>query len=150
MFAYKEPLKEYLDVFLKEGEDDEFISQLIDLENKDGIEEYASSNIFKTIKAIVMEYVTGENGSAVLAKRAIAMHKTEGINILNEILSGNDESQKQKAVSLLCSLKSDRQVKDKLKNIYETTGNPRIKAILEKECGFDTLKMFETEQEICS
>lgn len=147
MFAYKEPLKEYLDVFLKEGEDDEFISQLIDLENKDGIEEYASSNIFKTIKAIVMEYVTGENGSAVLAKRAIAMHKTEGINILNEILSGNDEGQKQKAVSLLCSLKSDRRVKDKLKNIYETTGNPRIKAILEKECGFDTLKMFETEQE---
>ena len=150
MAFYKEPLKEYLDVFLKDGEDDEFISQLLNLDNKEGIKEYASSNIEKTLKAIVMEYISGENGSAVLAKRAVAMHKLEALAILEEILSGNEENLKPKAVQLLCSLKEDRRVKEKLKTLYETTENARIASILEKECGFETLKMFETEGEFLS
>ncbi len=147
MYFYKEPLKEYLDVFLKNGEDDEFISELLGLDNKEGLKEYATSNMQKTLRAIIMEYISGENGSAVLAKRAVAMHKIEASAILEEILAGDEESLKPKAVQLLCSLKEDRRIKEKLKNLYETTESAKIAGILEKECGFETLKMFGTEGE---
>ena len=53
MYDYKEPLKEYLDLFFKEGEDSEFISKLLSSDNKNGLTEIARVNTIKTLSTLI-------------------------------------------------------------------------------------------------
>ncbi|NCB48691.1 MAG: DUF4132 domain-containing protein [Clostridia bacterium] len=144
---FKEPLKEYLDIFLKDGEDDSFITSLLSSEKQAGINEYASTNTVKTLRTLINEFVKGEINNTSLIKKALVSHKQEGFNISQEMLQSNESDTIFKAVQLLSLLEDDRRVKDRLKDIYETSNDPKIKAYLEKECGFNSLQNFASKEE---
>ena len=147
MFFYKEPLKEYLDNFLKDGEDDEFISKLVSTENKESISEFALQNTNKTLSVLLKGFVYGEITNTSIIKKALAEHKQEAFNIIEEYLGNDDSDVKYKATQLLILLRDDRRVKDRLKFLYDTTTSTKIKQLLEKECNFNSLIKFETKEE---
>lgn len=147
MFDYKEPLKEYLDIFLKEGDDDNFISQLLSSDNKSGLTEYASKSTLKTLNALLQGYIEGEITNSAMIKTALLKHTQEGFNIIETLLQNDDEDVKYKATQLLLLISEDRRVKDRLKYLYENTNVAKIKALLEKECNFNSLKKFGSEGE---
>ncbi len=147
---FKEPLKEYLDIFLKDGEDDSFISSLLSSEKPTGINEYASTNTVKTLRVLINEFVKGEINNSSLIKKALLSHKQEGFNITQEILQDCDAETMFKAIQLLVLLFDDRRVKERLKDIYETNNDPKIKAYLEKECGFNSLNFFSSKEQFKS
>ena len=147
MFDYKEPLKEYLDIFLKEGDDDNFISQLLSSDNKSGLTEYASKSTLKTLNALLQGYIEGEITNSAMIKTALLKHTQEGFNIIETLLQNDDEDVKYKATQLLLLISEDRRVKDRLKYLYENTSVAKIKALLEKECNFNSLKKFGSEGE---
>ena len=147
MFDYKEPLKEYLDIFLKEGEDDEFISKLLSSDSKNGLSEFARTNTLKTLNTLVQGFIDGEITSTTLIKSAFLKHSREGFNIIENLLKTGTDEIKFKATQLLLLLKEDRVVKDRLKYLYENAPDQRTKQLLEKECGFNALKKFGSEGE---
>ena len=147
LFDYKEPLKEYLDIFLKEGDDDAFLSSLLSSENKTGLSEFATKNTLKTLNVLINGFVNGEINNSGLLKKALITHTQEGFNIIENLLSQEDEDVKYKAAQLLVLINEDRRVKDRLKYLYENTKNQKIKTLLEKECGFNALKKFGSEGE---
>ncbi len=147
MFDYKEPLKEYLDIFLKEGDDDAFLSSLLSSESKTGLNEFATKNTLKTLNALITGFIEGEITNSALIKKALMNHSQEGFNIIEGLLSQEDEEIKYKATQLFVLLLDDRRVKDRLKYLYENTNNQKIKVLLEKECGFNALKKFGSEGE---
>jgi len=147
LFFFKEPLKEYLDIYLKDGDDDSFISSLLSSEKQAGINEYASTNTVKTLRTLINEFVKGEISNSTLIKKALLGHKQEGFNIIEEMLNSSEFDTMFKAVQLLVLLNEDRRVKDRLKNLYETTTDAKIKAYLEKECGFSSLDSFSSKEQ---
>lgn len=142
MYDYKEPLKEYLDVFFKESEDNEFISKLLSSDNKNGLTEIARVNTLKTLSTLIQGYASGEITSTTMIKPALTKHKREGFNIIETLLKNDNEEVLFRAVQLLLLMQEDRAVRDRLKYLYETTSNTKLKAFLEKECGFNALKKF--------
>lgn len=147
MFYYKEPLKEYLDVFLKNGDDDNFISSLLNDNNKSGISEYASTSTLKTLNTLIDGYVSGEINNTTLIKRALTNHLQEGFNILENLLNSEDPDVQFKACQLFLLINFDKRVKDRIKYLYESTENQKIKLLLEKECGFSSLETFKSKEE---
>lgn len=147
MFDYKEPLKEYLDNFLKPGEDEKFISSLLNNNNKNGINEYAQRSTLKTLKTLIDGYVNNEINNTSLIKQALTNHLQEGFNILEELLSNEGIEVQFKACQLLLLINFDKRVKDRIKYLYENTSNTKIKTLLEKECGFSSLESFNSKEE---
>lgn len=144
LYYFKEPLKEYLDEFLGGGDDDAFISMLLSSEKPTGITEYASTNTLKTLRVLINEFVKGELTNLSLIKKALVGHKQEGFNITQELLQSSDPDVTFRAVQLLVTLGEDRRVKERLKEIYETTADPKVRAYLEKECGLSSLQKFDS------
>ena len=148
MFIFKEPLKEYLDIFLKDsGEDDEFISSLLVSESKTGIDEYASVSSTKTLKMLLTQYAQGELNNSTIIKKILLKNKQEGFNIIEELLNNEDDSVRFRAVQMLVLIKEDRRVSDRLKFIYKNSSDSKIKNYLEKECGFSSLTYFASKEE---
>ncbi|MBQ9793228.1 MAG: hypothetical protein IJW32_05805, partial [Clostridia bacterium] len=150
MFDYKEPLKEYLDIFLKEGDDENFISQLLNSDTKNGLSEYANKSTLKTLNALLQGYVDGEITNSAMIKQALIKHTQEGFNIIETLLQDDSEDVRYRATQLLLLITEDRRVKDRLKYLYENTKDAKIKALLEKECNFNALKKFGSEGEFLS
>lgn len=150
MYDYKEPLKEYLDIFFKESEDNEFISKLLSSDNKNGLTEIARVNTQKTLTTLIQGYASGEITSTTMIKPALTKHKREGFNIIESLLKSDSEDVMFRAVQLLLLMQEDRAVRDRLKYLYETTDNAKLKAFLEKECGFNALKKFGSYGEFIS
>ena len=150
MFDYKEPLKEYLDIFLKEGDDENFISQLLNSDTKNGLSEYANKSTLKTLNALLQGYVDGEITNSAMIKQALIKHTQEGFNIIETLLQDDSEEVRYRATQLLLLITEDRRVKDRLKYLYENTKDAKIKALLEKECNFNSLKKFGSEGEFLS
>ncbi len=142
MYDYKEPLKEYLDIFFKEGEDNEFISKLLSSDSKNGLNEIARINTIKTLSTLLQGYVDGEINSTAIIKPALTKHKREGFNIIETLLKSDSEDIRFRATQLLLLMQEDRNVRDRLKYMYENTDSTKLKAFLEKECGFNALKKF--------
>lgn len=147
MFDYKEPLKEYLDIFLKEGDDEGFISSLLSSDSKNGISEYANQNTIKTLSVLLNGYVQGEITSSAVLKQALNSHRQEGLNIIEALLQSDDSEVRYKATQLLVLINDERRVKDRLKYLYENTRDAKIKTLLEKECNFNSLVKFKDSQE---
>ena len=147
MFDYKEPLKEYLDVFLKPGEDENFISSLLNYNNKTGISEYAQKSTVKTLKTLIDGYVNNEMNNTSLIKQALVSHLQEGFNILEELINNEDKEVQFRACQLLLLINFDKRVKDRIKYLYENTANYKIKTLLEKECGFSSLEKFKSKED---
>ena len=147
MFEYKEPLKEYLDVHFKNGQDDEFISSLLNNDNKSGISEYATTSTLKTLNTLIDGFVAGEINNTSLIRQALTNHLQEGFNILENLLTSEDEEVQYKACQLLLLIKFDKRVKDRAKYLYENTNNSKIKYLLERECGFTSLEGFKSKEE---
>ena len=147
MFDYKEPLKEYLDIVLKPGQDDEFISRLLNNTSKVGINEYAQTSTLKTLNILIDGFVSGEMNNTNIIKQALTNHLQEGFNILENLLNSHDSEVQYKACQLLLLIKFDKRVKDRIKYLYENTSNQKVKNLLEKECGFSSLKTFSSEGE---
>ncbi len=148
MFVYKEPLKEYLDVFL--SGDDSFISSLISSESKTGIDEYTSLNNQKTVKSLIYDYAFGEINNSSIIKKLLVKNKQESFVILDELLQNEDEQVRLRACQMLALVKEDRRVMDRLKYIYLTTLDNKIKGYLEKECAINSLENFASEQTFLS
>ena len=147
MFDYKEPLKEYLDIFLKEGDDENFISQLLSSDNKNGLSEYANKSTLKTLNALLHGYVNGEITNSAMVRKALIKHTQEGFNIIETLLQNDEEDVRYKATQLLLLIREDRRVKDRLRYLYENTTDSKIKSLLEKECNFNALIKFGSEGE---
>ncbi|MBQ3047664.1 MAG: DUF4132 domain-containing protein [Clostridia bacterium] len=147
MFDYKEPLKEYLDIFLKEGDDEGFISSLLSSDNKNGISEYANQNTIKTLSVLLNGFVHGEITSSAVLKQALNSHRQEGLNIIEALLQNDDSDVRYKATQLLILINDERRVKDRLKYLYENTTDAKIKTLLEKECNFNSLVKFKNSEE---
>ena len=147
MYDYKEPLKEYLDIFLKEGEDDNFIASLLSSDSKNGISEYANKNTIKTLNVLLNGFVEGEFTNSNVIKQALVKHRQEGLNIIEAFLQSDDAEKRFKATQLLLLINDERRIKDRLKYLYENTKDAKIKALLEKECNFNSLVKFNNKEE---
>ena len=149
MFIYKEPLKEYLDVFLS-GDDDSFVSGLLSSDNKTGIDEYTSLNNQKTAKSLIYDFAFGEINNSSVIKKLLVKNKQDSFLILDELLKNDDEQVRFRTVMMLVLIKEDRRVMDRLKYIYRTTTDGKVKSYLEKECAFNPLENFASEETFLS
>ena len=77
----------------------------------------------------------------------MSFNSFEGFNIIETLLQNDAEDVRYKATQLLLLINEDRRVKDRLKYLYENTKDAKIKALLEKECNFNSLKKFNSEGE---
>ena len=147
MFVYKEPLKEYLEVYLKDGdEDDEFISALLSNANNVSIGALSSAGNVKTIKMLLTEYANGEFTNSMIIKKILLKNKQDGFNVIEELLSSEDENVRFKAVQMLVLIKEDRRVFDRLKFLYQNSSDSKTRTYLEKECGFTSLVPFDSKE----
>lgn len=146
LFFFKEPLKEYLDIFLKDGDDDLFIQSLLSSEKREGLGTYASVNTVKTLRTLINEFVRGGINNLSLIRKALFSHKQEGFNIIEEMLQTGNSETMFKAVQLLVLFKDERQIKERLKTLYESLNDAKIKLFLEKECGFNSLENFASKR----
>ena len=81
MFVYKEPLKEYLDVYLNDDNlDDEFIMSLISTDTQSSINTVTMTSNKRTIKMLLTEYAEGDFTSSQIVKKILL--KTELIFVL--------------------------------------------------------------------
>ncbi len=149
LFVYKEPLKEYLDVFLA-GDDDSFVACLLSSDNKTGIDAYTSLDNQKTAKSLIYDYAYGEINNSSVIKKLLVQNKQENFIILDELLQNDDEQVRFRACQMLALIKEDRRVMDRLKYIYVTTEDAKIKSYLEKECSFNSLENFASEESFLS
>ncbi len=147
MFVYKEPLKEYLDVYLNDDNlDDEFIMSLISTDTQSSINTVTMTSNKKTIKMLLTEYAEGDFTSSQIVKKILLKNKQEGFNIIEDLLKSEEYSVKFRAVQMLCFLKEDRRVYDRLKFIYQHSNDTKLRGYLEKECGFTSLLPFESKE----
>ncbi|MBR1985242.1 MAG: DUF4132 domain-containing protein, partial [Clostridia bacterium] len=116
-------------------------------DNKNGLSEYANKSTLKTLNALLNGYIEGEITNSAIVKQALQKHTQEGFNIIETLLQNDDEEVRFKATQLLLLIIEDRRVKDRLKYLYENTTDTKIKALLEKECNFNSLKKFGSEGE---
>ncbi len=149
LFVYKEPLKEYLDVFLS-GDNDTFVSELLSSENKTGIDEYTSLNNQKTAKSLIYDYAFGEINNSSVIKKLLVKNRQDSFLVLDELLKNDDEQVRFRACQMLALIKEDRRVMDRLKYIYVTTSDTKIKSFLERECSLNSLENFASEETFLS
>ncbi len=145
MFEYKEPLKEYLDVFINEDNEDEFVSELLSFGNKFNKNQNLIESSLKTIKNIILEYASEDFNSFKLVKQVLLKNKEESQNIIEEYLINQDDN--LRVLQMLCVYKNEKKFYNKLKQIYETSSDQKIKSYLEKECGFSSLVGFNSKEE---
>ena len=150
LFYYKEPLNEYLDIFLKNGNQD-FVSKLVG-EKQESAPSFSAKPTQKEtihgVRSMVEEYVNGAQGSTQLIKSTIERNKMLFLGIVEEYLACEDE--KLMRVCELLSYIEDRHAKDDLKRIYMSTHDAKIKSYLEKTCGFTPVMKFDSEQDFLS
>ncbi len=147
MIEFKRPLKEYLDNFLKQNEDEKFISDLLNSNNNKGVQEYASQNTLKTLNALIDGFVANEITNTALLKKAFSGHKMETFNIIEKMLNDADAEINYKAVLLLNILKEDKRALERLVYVYDTTKDAKIKNFLAKELQYNSFKKFSSKQE---
>lgn len=145
MANYKEPLKEYIDIFLKD-DDDTFVSGLLSSKS-DGLVDFAEASTVKTVETLINEYIKGEINNLSLMKKALLKHKQEAFNILDQIYNGKDLDASYRAVQLMCLLSDDRRVKDIIADIFNKTTDDRVRAYLERTLGFSSLKTFSDKDD---
>ena len=143
MFIYKDPLKEFLDTTLKDGEND-FIKLLIDDNNLEGLEYFLRSNTAKTLEIIMNNYLNGNDNLQNL--KILLKYKQEIFNSIEGILTTGDDERIAKVIHLLLEFK-ERQVNDRLVSLMKTTESPRIRSLLERELGFMKSVAYGSEQE---
>ncbi len=148
MFIYKEPLKEYLEIYLKDGDDDdEFISSILSNGSSAGLDALSNAGNVKTIKMLLTEYANGEFTNSIIIKKILIKNKQDGFNVIEELLQSEDEQVKFRAVQMLVLIKEDRRVYDRLKFLYQNISDAKIRLYLEKECGFTSLIPFDTRED---
>ena len=143
MFIYKDPLKEFLDTTLKDGEND-FIKLLIDDNNLEGLEYFLRSNTAKTLEIIMNNYLDGNDNLQNL--KILLKYKQDIFNSIEGILNSGNDERIAKAIHLLLEFK-ERQVNDRLVALMKTTESPKIKSLLERELGFMKSVAHGSEQE---
>lgn len=150
MFFFKEPLKEYLDVNFRGDQNEEFLSKLLyGEEDKSGLTSYVESGSTSTLEVLIKSYMDGAISNMSLLKGAILNGKDEAKNIILDFLKRDDKSV-FKVVRLLSLIKSDDEVLNILKGIYEKTKDNRVKLFLEKECNFGSFEKFNSEDDFFS
>ncbi len=149
MFDYKEPLKEYLDVFVTDDKDDEFVSELLFAGSKFNKNDKLEFDDLKAIKNIIYDYATNEFNSLKIIKQVLLKKRQESYNILEELFKNevdNENIDAFRLVQMLVVLSEDKFIQNKLKKLYDETDDKKIKAYLERECGFNSLKRFSSKE----
>lgn len=147
MFVYKQPLKEYMDVFLTQDNDEEFVSNLLLSQNKTDVDKYTDSTSEKLTKSLINDYAFGNINATNIIKKILLKNKQVGFNEIEELLSSQDEQVKFRSVQMLLLIKEDRRVMDRLKYLYNLSADGKIKTLLEKECGFNSLQNFTSKDQ---
>lgn len=144
LYFYKEPLKEYLDSKLSNSKEENEINGFLDKlkTSTDGNAEYSLSKL-------IDDFTLGEMDNLALIKTALQRDPAFSLGIIENIMS-QDKDREYKCVQLLLLLSSTKAIQSRLKEIYDTTTNKQIKALLVKELSSIVLASFNTEQEFLS
>ncbi len=138
---YREPLKEYLKIYLRSTQDDLFKYGNFN-ESLDGIEYFLDADTSKTIKFIIDSYVDGKNNFLTDIKRLIVKYKQEALNLLESYVNSQNQEIAFRAISLLLTFKGEWNIDGYLSNIYKTTSNSRIKNLIAKELELEQFNKF--------
>ena len=141
MFVWKEPLKEYLKLFVKNSEK-EFIDFLSLNNSVDGLEFFLQVSTVATISYIVNGYIKGTFFDNSIIDKLLVKYKSECFNELEKHLSSKDDNVLIRAISLLAIFKGERQVDDRAMNIYENTKSEKVRQHISKEFGYDKYQKF--------
>lgn len=145
MFFYKEPLKEYLDIFLKNGNQD-FVEKLV--EEKAPQQQAPLSTKMESInnlRSLISDYVNGDLSSGSLIRGVMDQDKGQAIGIIETYLASDDDTVIH-ACELLMLL-DDKHAREDLKAVFENTKSIKVKAFLEKNCGFASLSTFASKEQ---
>ncbi len=141
LFNYKEPLKEYLDSVAQQGMRPE-TSLLLDSMDK-------SLDNSLSLPKMIEAYIKGESTSLSVMGSALQKDVSFSLSIIDSMLSQHKDREYE-CVQLLLLLSSYKAVKDRLKQIYATSFDNRVRALLSKEFSSIVLTSFNSEEEFLS
>lgn len=141
LFNYKEPLKEYLDSVAQQGVRAE-TSLLLDSMDK-------SLDNSLSLPKMIEAYIKGESTSLSFMGSALQKDVSFSLSIIDSMLSQHKDREYE-CVQLLLLLSSYKSAKDRLKQIYATSSDSRVRALLSKEFSSIVLTSFNSEEEFLS
>lgn len=141
MYVWKEPLKEYLKLFVKNSEKD-FMEFLSYNNSIDGLEYFLEISTVATVSYIINNYLNGTFFDNSVIGKLLTKYKSECFNELEKHLSSKDEKILSRAIDLLAIFKGERQVDDRAMNIYENTNSEKVKQTISKVFGYDKYQKF--------
>ncbi len=140
---YKEPLKEYYLNVIKNNDEDMqklfYFNDSIDL-----LEYFLQTNTKKTIAFVLNNYISGKNFDDATMQKFALKYKREFLDEIQQEIEKFDDKQIIKLLPLLNLFKDEKQVDDRLVNIYSGVKNEKIKVYFEKELGLDKFKKAES------
>lgn len=140
---YKEPLKEYLKIYIRSTQDDLFKYGNFN-ENLEGIEYFLEADTTKTIKFIIDNYVDGKNNFLGEIKKLIVKYKQEALNVLESYVNSPNSEVAFRAISLLLTFKGEWNIDGYLSNIYKTSQSGRVKSLIAKELELEQFNKFNS------
>ena len=140
---YKEPLKEYLKIYLKSTQDDLFKYGNFN-DSLDGIEYFLQADTNRTIKFIIDSYVDGKNNFLTEIKKLIIKYKQEALNILEAYVNSTNPEISFRAINLLLTFKGEWNIDGYLANIYKTTQITKVKNLIARELELEQFTKFES------
>lgn len=145
MFVWKEPLKEYLQTFIKNSEKD-FIKFLSMNKSVDGIEFFLQINTLDTVAFLVDCFINNKYFDADTIGRLLLKYKRECFNEIERHLANNNEKELVKIVELLCYFKGDRAAEERIVELLKGAKNVKVKESIEKELGVETTTEFANQE----
>ena len=147
LFAFKEPLMEYLDVFIKDGNEDFVLTLLGEKQDGEVCVEQKTDKV-KNLREVIEEYVSGDLANASLIKSATEKNKALCLNLIEEYLPFDDE-RTERACDILLMI-DDKRAREILKSVFRATQNQALKSKIEQKCGLKTLVMFKSQEDFIS
>lgn len=140
-YAFKEPLKEYLKLYMQTAHE-KFFDYVVKNKVYDCIDYLLEADTNKTLRHLIESYIDGSLDSSVNIKNYLTKYKQESFNLLEPYAKSSNEEISYKSINLLMMFKGEWGIDSFLDGIYESTESNKIQRLISRELEIDKFERF--------